>query len=95
MSRKSRFLLVQVLLFVMMAVSGMELSITGSRRGLVVGTPVSAVELYAAKGGKGGGKDKPKKDKGKGPSVPGIPMISAIIIGLGAIAAGKFFSNKK
>jgi hypothetical protein len=49
------------------------------------------------KKGKALGRDKekkPKKDKGKGPSLPALPMASAIVLGLGAIGWGRYLFNK-
>ena len=37
---------------------------------------------------------KPKKDKGKGPSLPALPMVSSIVLGLGAIGWGRYLFNK-
>ena len=42
------------------------------------------------KGGKGKG-----KDKDRGPSVPGIPMAAAALIGLGGIGAAAYILKKK
>lgn len=49
------------------------------------------------KKGKALGRDKenkPKKDKGKGPSLPALPMASAVVLGLGAIGWGRYIFNK-
>jgi len=37
---------------------------------------------------------KPKKDKGKGPSLPALPMASSIVLGLGAIGWGRYLLKK-
>jgi hypothetical protein len=39
-------------------------------------------------------KDKKRKDKGKGPSLPALPMVSSIVLGLLGIGAGRFLLRK-
>lgn len=49
--------------------------------------------------GKGGGKDNKGKGKGRdkdrGPSVPGIPMAAAFLIGLGGISGAAYFLKRR
>ncbi|MBN1383574.1 MAG: hypothetical protein JW983_01665 [Elusimicrobia bacterium] len=42
--------------------------------------------------GRGGGRG---RDRDRGPSVPGIPMAAAVLVGLGAIGVAGYFLTKK
>jgi hypothetical protein len=44
---------------------------------------------------KKGKKHKKSKDRGKGPSVPALPMVSSIILGLCGIGVGRILLRKK